>query len=100
MQMNTLASPRRWKRESAATPITLVLNSDPYKAAHAVTAADISPIGVAVRTDVALVPGQWVGVVPKGESAHAIPARVIWVREEKSGPWTVAGLEFSLSTEN
>jgi hypothetical protein len=34
------------------------------------------------------------GFVPKGEFPDAIRTRVVWVREDDSGDWTIAGLEF------
>jgi hypothetical protein len=54
---------------------------------------DISLRGASVRTKLALFPGERVGVVPQGEISHAIPARAVWVREDKY-MWTYAGLEF------
>ena len=42
-------------------------------------------------------PGEAVGVVPRGDISHAIPARAVWVREDER-KWTYAGLEF-LDTE-
>ena len=34
------------------------------------------------------------GVINKGDFPHAIPTRVVWVREDESSHWTFAGLEF------
>ena len=94
MQENTPHTPRRWERRPATIPISLVLKADHFKADDSAITVDISLHGAMVRTKLALVPGEWVGVVPKGEFPHAIPTRVVWVKENESGQWTFAGLEF------
>jgi len=90
------ANLRRFERETAAIPVSLVLRPENYKVwrDHSATTIDISLSGVGVRTTLALVPGDWVGIVPKGEFPHAIPACVVWAREEESTHWTIAGLHF------
>jgi len=85
---------RRWERELATISISLVLKAESFEADDLATTVDISLRGMKVRTRFALVPGEWVGVVPKGEFPHAIPARVVWAREEESSHWIFAGLEF------
>jgi hypothetical protein len=75
------------------------LRAEDFKVDDDATTVDISLRGVGVRTALALVPGEWVGVVAKGEFPHAIPTRVVWVREEESGFWTLAGLEFLVAVE-
>ena len=94
MQENTSHIPRRWERRPATIPISLVLDPDHFKADDSAITLDISLHGARVRTKLALVPGEWVGVVPKGEFPHAIPTRVVWVQEYESSEWTFAGLEF------
>jgi hypothetical protein len=71
-----------------------VLKADHFKADNSAITVDISLHGAEVRTNLALVPGEWVGVVPKGEFPHAIPTHVVWVREDEASRWTFAGLEF------
>jgi hypothetical protein len=93
------AKQRRWEREPAAIPISLVLEADHFKRDDSATAVDISLRGVGVRTSLALVPGEWVGVVVKEGFPHAIPTRVVWVREEAPAAWTFAGLEFLVASE-
>jgi hypothetical protein len=94
MQTNTSVPPRRWERQPASIPISLVLKADHFKADNSAITVDISLHGAEVRTNLALVPGEWVGVVPKGEFPHAIPTHVVWVREDEASRWTFAGLEF------
>ena len=94
MQTNTSVPPRRWERQPATIPISLVLKADHFKADNSANTVDISLYGAEVRTNPALVPGEWVGVVPKGEFPHAIPTHVVWVREDAASHWTFAGLEF------
>ena len=94
MQTNTALIPRRWERQPTTIPISLVLKADHFKADDSAITVDISLRGARVRTKLALVPGEWVGFVAKGEFPHAIPSRVVWVREDESSHWTFAGLEF------
>ena len=94
MQENTSYTPRRWQRQPSNIPISLVLEADPSKADDSAMTVDISQHGAKVRTKLALVTGERVGVVLKGGFPDAIPARVVWVREQESDHWTFAGLEF------
>ena len=94
MQPNTPAVPRRFNRQSVAMPIGLVLKADHFKPDDSAITVNISQHGASVRTKLALVPGQWVGFVAKGESPRAIPTRVVWVRRDESSDFTVAGLQF------
>jgi hypothetical protein len=93
MQTAPFGHLRRSQRDIATIPVTLVVRSESSKVDHEAYTIDISLRGVCIRTALELVPGEQVGIVPKGEFPHAIPARVVWVRGE-SGLWYVAGLEF------
>jgi hypothetical protein len=99
MQINTSPNVRRWERDPANVPIKLVLKAESFKSDNSAITIDLSVRGMQVRTNLALVPGEWVGVVPKGGFPHAIPARVVWAREDESSHWTFAGIEF-LQTED
>jgi hypothetical protein len=94
MQENTSYTPRRWERQPAAIPISLVSEADPSKADDSATTVDVCLRGVGVRTKLALVRGEWVGVVAKGKYPRSIPALVVWVRKDESSHSTFAGLEF------
>ena len=94
MQTNNPVNNRRWEREPAAIPISLVLKAENFKSDTLATTIDVSLSGVGVRTTLALVPGEWVGIVAKGDFPHAIPTRVAWAREDESSHWTIAGLDF------
>ena len=94
MPMNRTVSPRRWNRQPASVPVSLVLKPEVFETDESATALDISLRGAQVRTRLALVPGEWVGVVAKGTFPHAIPTRVVWAREDESTHFVFAGLEF------
>jgi len=94
MQTNTFPNARRWERESATISIKLVLKAERFKADNSATTIDLSLRGMRVQTNLTLVPGEWVGIVAKGEFPHAIPARVVWSRVDDFSQWTIAGLEF------
>ena len=93
MQENTSHTPRRWQRQTSKIPISLVFEADPFKSDDSAITVDISPRGVSVQTNLALVPGEWVKVIAKGEFKQAIPALVIWVRKDECRHSTLAGLE-------
>lgn len=93
MQENSTRIPRRWERQPAAIPISLVLEADPSRADDSAITVDVSVRGVGVRTKLALVRGDWVGVVGKGKYPRSIPALVVWVRKDESSHSTFAGLE-------
>ncbi len=95
MPTNTLVIPRRWERQRAETPIRLVLDPAHFKTDNSAMMIDISLYGAFVRTNLDLAPGQWVGVVSKGDFPHSIPAHVVWAREDAYSHWTFAGIEFT-----
>ena len=94
MHENTSHTPRRWERQPAAVPISLVMEADPSKADDSAVTVDISVRGASVRTNLTLVRGEWVKVVGKGQYPRPIPALVAWVREDESSHLTLAGLDF------
>src|ERR1022692_1559998 len=99
MQTNIPTNVRRSERELTKIPIRLVLKAESFKADNSAIAIDLSLRGMKVRTNLVLIPGEWVGVVSKGEFPHAIPARVVWAREDESSHWTFAGIEFIKTTD-
>ena len=94
MQTNIPANLRRWERQPATIPINLVLKAENLKVDNSATILDFSPHGMGVLTTLALVPGERVRIVAKGESPDDIPTRVVWIREDVSNHLSVAGLEF------
>jgi hypothetical protein len=94
METTTELTPRQWERQEAQTPISLVLDSTHFKKDASAVILDVSISGARVRTSLALEPGEWVGVIPKGDFPHAIPSRVVWAREDSTSHWTFAGIEF------
>jgi hypothetical protein len=68
MQPNIPVSPRRWERALATIPIRLVLKPENFKADDSATTVDVSLRGAKVETSLALVPGEWVGVIPRENS--------------------------------
>lgn len=99
MQQNFSQIPRRWERELSSVPIKLVLRAETFKSDTSAITVDVSLRGMQVRTNLMLVPGEWVGVVPKGGFPHAIPGRVVWSREDEISRWIFAGIEFLETSE-
>ena len=94
MPANEPDSVRISQREYATIPISLVKRAESFHRDDAATTTDISISGMGIRTALALIPGEWVGVIAKGEFPHAIPAHVVWSREDESTHWTYAGIKF------
>jgi hypothetical protein len=89
------ANLRRMEREPKTLPISLVLRSEERRTTYEASTVDLSLGGASVQTYHKLVPGEWVGIVPKGGFPFAIPSRVVWVRpNEAVGPFFLAGLQF------
>ena len=100
MPTNSSVVPRRWERQPASSRIGLVLKTAHVKTDDSAITVDMSVRGARVRTTLALVAGEWVGVVPSGDFPHAIPSRVVWAREDEYSHWTYAGLEFLDTVEH
>ncbi|MGD0223130.1 MAG: PilZ domain-containing protein [Terriglobia bacterium] len=94
MEANTRANLRRWERQPATIPISLVLRGEDLKVDNSATILDFSFRGVGVLTTLALFPGERVSIIAKGESSDDIRTRVVWVRQDVSNRLSVAGLEF------
>jgi hypothetical protein len=90
---------RRSERRATTVPIGLAVKADRFKTDDSATTLDISLHGARVRTKLALVAGEWVGVSPKREFPYAVNARVVWAREDGHSHWTYAGIELSSSLE-
>ncbi len=100
MQTNNRADLRRWERQPATIPISLVLKAEDHKVDNSATVIDFSLRGVGVLTTLALVPAERVRIVAKGEFRQDILTRVVWVRGDESSHLNYAGLEFLLSVES
>ena len=84
----------RSSRIPATIPIRLKAEYEGVRVEAEASTVDLSVQGVRVRTPLALVPGDKVEVVPRGDPRHAIPARVVWTQRAGTDQWLLAGLEF------
>jgi len=94
MRSATAADLCRSHRIPATIPIRLVVESEDFSVEHEASTADLSVRGMKVRAPLALLPGEKVGIIVKGDSRHTIPARVVWVQRVGTNQWSLAGLEF------
>jgi hypothetical protein len=96
MQANAFIVSRRWERQPATIPISLVLKAENLTEDDAAGVIDFSLRGVGVLTSLELVPGERVRIVADGKFPDAIPTRVAWVREDEdeSSHWSFVGLEY------
>ena len=88
------ADPCRAPRIPATIPIRLVVEYEGVRFEAEASTVDLSVQGVRVRTSLALLPGGKVGVIPREDYRHAIPARVVWTQRAGTDQWSLAGLEF------
>jgi hypothetical protein len=89
------ANLRLAEREVVTLPVSLVLRSEGRQASYEASTINLSLGGACVQTHLKLVPGEWVGIVPKGEFPHAIPSRVVWVRpQDETGLFYLTGVQF------
>ena len=89
-----LAELRRSQRIPATYPVRLMVESESFSVEREATTVDVSLRGVRVRTPLALLPGDTVGIILGGNSRRTIPARVVWARRAWTDLWSIAGLEF------
>jgi hypothetical protein len=97
MQTNAPVLSRRWERQPATIPISLVLKAGNLTEDDAAGVIDLSLRGVCVLTTLELVPGERVRIAANGNFPDSISTRVAWVREDEdeSSHWRFAGLEYS-----
>jgi len=72
----------------------IAIASEDYRVEHEAFTTNQSLQGVRIRTAIPLLSEEMVVTFPPGDSRHAIPARVVWVRRPTSSAGYVAGLEF------
>jgi hypothetical protein len=84
----------RSPRTPATIPIRLVVESEDFRVEHDASTVDLSVGGIKVRLPLALLPGETVGIIARGNSRQTIPARVIWAQRAGADLWFLAGLEF------
>ena len=94
MQANSHADHRKLKRQTVAVPVSIVRKANELTPDITAATMNISLSGVSILTQVALVPGQEVKIVIKGQFSQTIPTRVVWVREDGSSRRTIAWLKF------
>ena len=94
MPLGGQSLPRRSDRIYVRLPVTLLVDSETEKIAQDAFTVDFSQLGVRVRTDLSLSPGQAVEVFPNRGLKHPIPSRVIWVGGQRTLQECEAGLEF------
>jgi hypothetical protein len=70
------------------------LESEGFRVEHEAFTVDLSVQGIKVRAALALLPGERVGIIARGDSRHTIPARVVWSQRTGADQWSLAGFEF------
>src|SRR5215831_10186243 len=85
---------RQSQRIPTTIPISLVVESEAFKVERQASTIDLSVQGAKVRTPLALLPGETVGIITMGDSRQAIPARVVWAHRVGTDLWSLVGLAF------
>jgi D-lyxose ketol-isomerase len=88
------ANRRQAERRDSYKTLALLVDSGHSEIANRSFAVDLSQLGIRVRTDLHLEPGQSVTVIPCEGDAYAVPSRVIWVHGEPYNGNQEAGLAF------
>jgi D-lyxose ketol-isomerase len=88
------ANRRRAERRESYKSVALVVDSRHNEIANRSFAVDLSELGVRIRTNLRLEPGQPVTVIPCEGEAYAVPSRVIWVQGASLNDDHEAGLAF------
>ena len=81
MESTRFVDHRRSLRVSEAISIGIAIASEDYRVEHEAFTMNQSLQGVRIRTAIPLPREEMVVVFPPGDSRHATPARVVWVRE-------------------
>jgi hypothetical protein len=84
---------RRHERIPARIPILLVVKSDAQRVDHEAITLNLSQLGVRVRTDAVLVPGQVVEIISKLSPRYVHSCRVVWSGPAGSSYEGESGLE-------
>ena len=84
---------QRAKRKRVQMAVTVLIEGD--EAEHLGTTVDLSPYGLRLQSDAALMPGQPVGLILATQSDSLIKARVVWVGTADSEQAGEAGFEFA-----
>jgi hypothetical protein len=76
-------------------PVSLVRRWEGRQTTYEASTVNLSIGGAAIQTQLRLIPGEWVGIIPKGEFPFAIPSRVVWVRQKGADDYSyLAGVQF------
>lgn len=94
MVSNRSANRRRAERRESYKSLALVVDSAHDEIANRSFAVDLSELGIRLRTDLHLEPGQCVKVIPCEGDAYAVQSRVVWVHGEPYNGNHEAGLAF------
>ena len=85
---------RKSVRTKANRPVTLIVDSDRSQIENKAFAVDFSDLGIRIRSDVRLQPGQLVMIIPNEGPGKAVPSRVIWIEHKTPDRTSEAGLAF------
>jgi len=94
MPETNTADRRQSVRTKAHRLVTLIVDSDRSQIANSAFAIDFSDLGIRIRSNVKLQPGQLVMIIPNEGAGKAVPSRVIWIEHKTPDRTSEAGLAF------
>jgi hypothetical protein len=94
MPQATSKDRRQSVRTKANRPVTLIVDSDRSRIENKAFAVDFSDLGIRIRSNVKLQPGQLVMIIPNEGPGKAVPSRVIWIEHKTPDRTSEAGLAF------
>jgi PilZ domain len=94
MVVSTESAHRRSNRIYVHVPVTIVVDSQGARVTYEATTVDLSTLGMRVRLNVAMVPGEHVDLILAGRSQKPFPSEVVWAAEAAPEQGREIGLVF------
>jgi len=95
VRSQTKPTSRIFRRKPARIPVALLVNGQHRKVREKTAILQTSFLGVRIRTDVVLKPGEDVQILRMTGPQTGVPARVVWVGSRGSNWAGHAGLKFT-----
>lgn len=86
--------PRRFSRRAVELPVRIFIPQSDFEQPQRAFVRDLSQEGARIFSDLPLLPGQTVRLIPNEGLEYAVPGRVVWSRVTETPSGHEAGVEF------